>query len=61
MLLEHLELLRDVQGLLKSQLKELKGLQQAILAMGSAMDDIVDWMSWMKEGSGGGNDGAWSI
>ena len=29
--------------------------------MGLAIDDIVDQMSWMEEGSGNGNDGAWSI
>ena len=60
-LLEHSELLRDVWGLLKSQLEEMKGLQQAIVAMGSAMDDIVERMSWMEEGSRSGNEGAWSI
>ena len=60
-LLEHLELLGDVQGLLKSQLEEMKGLQQAIVAMGSVMDDIVEQMSWMEEGSRSGNEGAWSI
>ena len=59
--LEHSELLGDVRGLLKSQLKEMKGLQQAIVAMGSAMDDIVEQMSWMEEGSRSGNEGAWSI
>ena len=60
-LLEHLELLWDVQGLLKSQLEELKNLWRAVAAMGSAMDDIVEWMSWMEEGSRSGNEGAWSI
>ena len=60
-LLEHSELLGDVWGLLKSQLEEMKGLQRAVAAMGSAMDDIVEWMSWMEEGSGSGNEGAWSI
>ena len=42
-LLEHLELLGDVRGLLKSQLEELKGLRRAV----AAMDDIVKWMSRM--------------
>ena len=60
-LLEHLELLGDVQGLLKSQLEEVKGLQQAVMVMGSVLDDIVEWMSWMEEGSRSGNEGAWSI
>ena len=59
--LEHLELLGDVRGLLKSQLDEMKGLQRAIAAMGSAMDDIVERMSRMEEGSRSGNEGAWSI
>ena len=35
-----------------SQLEELKGLQRAILAMGLAMDDIINQMSQMEEGSG---------
>ena len=60
-LLEHLELLGDVWGLLKSQLEELKGLQQAVVAMGLVMDDIIEWMSRMEEGSRSGNEGAWSI
>ena len=60
-LLENLELLGDVWGLLKSQLEEMKGLRRAVAAMGSAMDDIVEWMSRMEEGSRSGNEGAWSI
>ena len=60
-LLEHSELLRDVRGLLKSQLEEMKGLQRAIAVMGSVMDDIVKQMSQMEEGSRSGNEGAWSI
>ena len=60
-LLEHSELLRDVLGLLKSQLEEMKGLQQAFAGMGLAMDDIVEQMSRMEEGSRSGNEGAWSI
>ena len=60
-LLKHLELLKDVQGLLKSQLDEMKGLRRAVAAMGSAMDDIVKRISWMEEGSRSGNKGAWSI
>ena len=59
--LEHLELLGDVRGLLKSQLDEMKGLRRAVAAMGSAMDDIVERMSRMEEGSRSGNEGAWSI
>ena len=61
LLLEHSELLRDVRGLLKSWLKELKGLQWAVVAMGSAMDDIVKWMSWVEEGSRSKKGRAWSI
>ena len=60
-LLEQTELLGDLQGLMKSQLKELKELRRAARGMGSAMDDIVDQMSQMEEGSRNGNDGAWSI
>ena len=60
-LLEHSELLGDVWGLLKSQLEVLKSLQQAVVAMGSAMDDIVKQMSWMEQRSMNGNEGAWSI
>ena len=60
-LLEHSELLGDVQGLLKSQLEELKSFRRAVVAMGSAMDDIVEQMSRMEEGSRSGNEGAWSI
>ena len=60
MLLGHSELLGDLWGLLKS-LEELKGLQWAIMAMGSAMDNIVDWVSQIGEGSGSGNGGAWYI
>ena len=60
-LLEHLELLGDVRGLLKSQLDEMKGLRRAVVAMGSAMDNIVEQISWMEEGSRSGNEGAWSI
>ena len=60
-LLEHSELLGDVWGLLKSQLEEMKGLQRAVAVMGSVMDDIVERMSRMEEGSRSGNEGAWSI
>ena len=60
-LFEHSELLGDVWGLLKSQLEELKSLRRAVAAMGSAMDDIVERMSRMEEGSRSGNEGAWSI
>ena len=60
-LLEHSELLGDVRGLLKSQLEEMKGLRRVIAVMGSAMDDIVERMSRMEEGSRSGNKGAWSI
>ena len=60
-LLEQTELLGDLRGLMKSQLKELKELRRAARGMGSAMDDIVDQMSQMEEGSRNGNDGAWSI
>ena len=57
-LLEHSDLLGDLWGLLKSQLKELKGLRWAVMVMGSTTDNIVEQMSWMEEGSGSGNDGA---
>ena len=60
-LLKHSELLRDVRGLLKSQLEELKNLQRAVTVIGLAMDDIIEWMSRMEEGSRGGNEGVWSI
>ena len=60
-LLEHSELLGDVQGLLKSQLEELKGLRKAVVVMGSAMDDIIERMSQREEGSRSANKGAWSI
>ena len=60
-LFKHLELLGDVQGLLKSQLEELKNFWQAVAAMGSAMDNIVEQMSRMEEGSRSGNEGVWSI
>ena len=49
-LLEHSELLGDVQG-----------LQRAVAAMGLATDDIIKWMSRMEEGSRSGNEGAWSV
>ena len=56
-LFEHSALLRDVRGLSKSQLEELKGLRRAVAAMGSVMDDIVKRMSRMEEGSRSGNEG----
>ena len=60
-LLEQSELLGDLWGLMRSQLEELKELRRAIRAMGLAMDNTIDRMSQMEEGSGNGNDGAWSI
>ena len=55
-LLEQSELLRDLWGLMKSQLDELKGLWWSVTEMGFAMDKIVEWMSWVKEGNESGND-----
>ena len=46
-------------GVIKSQLEELKG--RAVGVMGSVMDDIINQMSWMEEGSGSGNKGEWSV
>ena len=37
----------------------MKGLLRAVMAMGSAMDNIIEWMSRMEEGSRSGNKGAW--
>ena len=57
-LLEQLELLSDLRGLMTSQLEELKGLRWAISVMGFSLDEIVKWMSQMEEGSRSRNDRA---
>ena len=67
-LLEHSELLRDLWELFGKQLKqfekqleEVRGLQQVVSVIRFTVDEVVEWMSWMEEGSGSGNDGARSI
>ena len=57
----HLELLSDLGEPFKHQLKELRGLRQSMLMITFTMDEVVEWMLWMEEGSGSGNDGVRSL
>ena len=60
-LLEHSELLVDMQELFTKQLEEMKRLWKAVLVIRFAIDEVMEWMSQMEEGSGNGNNGARSI
>ena len=59
--LEHSEFLADIQELFTKQLEEMKRICKAVLAVGFAMDDLVEHLAWMEEGSRDGNEGAKSI
>ena len=60
-LLENLEVLADMQELFTKQLKETKGFWKALLAIRFAINNVMEQMSWMEQGSRKRNNRARSV
>ena len=59
--MEQSELLGDIQELFVKQPEEMKGLQQAALAIRFTLDEVIEWMSQIEEGGGSRMDRARSF
>ena len=47
--LEHLDIFKEMHGLLEKQLEEMWTIQRAVSAIGFAVDDLAEHVVWMED------------